>query len=118
MRRIVIRSRRGGKPFRASPPSSSGWRATVGVAVRAPGGLETDGIKQKVQEEWTITVNWLGQQYWELVKRMVPDARKLLGARGFAILEQATKIEADVKDLPGKGCVFMLNLSRVFPPVR
>jgi len=44
---------------------------------------------------WTIRVNWLGQEYWELVKRMVPDVRKLLGARGFAMLERGTKIEVD-----------------------
>jgi hypothetical protein len=49
-----------------------------------------------IPSHWTIKLNWLDQEYWQIVKRMVPDAKRLLGARGFALLERGEKIEADV----------------------
>jgi hypothetical protein len=49
----------------------------------------------EVPAHWTIPLGWLGQEYWELVKRLVPDARKLLGARAFALLEGGVKLEVD-----------------------
>jgi hypothetical protein len=43
----------------------------------------------------TIRLGWLDQEYWQLVKRLVPDARRLLGARAYAMLESGVKLEAD-----------------------
>jgi hypothetical protein len=43
----------------------------------------------------TIRLKWLDQEYWQLVKRLVPDVRRLIGARAYAMLEGGTKIEAD-----------------------
>jgi hypothetical protein len=33
-----------------------------------------------------IPLRWLDQEYWQLVKRLVPDARRLIGARAYAML--------------------------------
>jgi len=49
----------------------------------------------EIPSAWTIKMNWLDMEYWQLVKRMVPDVRTLLGARGFALLEGGSKIEVD-----------------------
>ena len=48
-----------------------------------------------VPERMLMRLGWLDQEYWELVKRLVPDARKLLGARAFALLESGLKVEVD-----------------------
>jgi hypothetical protein len=34
-------------------------------------------------------------EYWQLVKRLVPDIRRLIGARAYSLLEGGTKIETD-----------------------
>ena len=49
----------------------------------------------EVAQAWTIKLPWLDQEYWQIVQRMIPDARRLLGARGCAMLDQGVKIEAD-----------------------
>jgi hypothetical protein len=43
----------------------------------------------------TIRLGWLGEEYWQLVKRLVPDVRRLIGARAYAMLDCGTKLEAD-----------------------
>jgi hypothetical protein len=48
-----------------------------------------------VPPRMTIRLSWLDQEYWQLVKRLVPDAHRLLGARAFALLNGGAKIEAD-----------------------
>jgi hypothetical protein len=52
------------------------------------------GISE-VPPSWTIRLSWLDQEYWELVKRMVPDVRRIVGARGCELLDRGVKIEAD-----------------------
>jgi hypothetical protein len=32
----------------------------------------------EVPPSWTIRLSWLDQEYWELVKRMVPDVRRIV----------------------------------------
>ncbi len=63
----------------------SGWLEVVCRHFR------TDEIPVQMK----IRLDWLDQEYWELVKRLVPDVRKLIGARGFALLESGVKLEAD-----------------------
>ena len=43
----------------------------------------------------SIPLTWLDQEYWQLVKRLVPDVRRLIGVRAFNMLEARRKIEAD-----------------------
>jgi cytosine/adenosine deaminase-related metal-dependent hydrolase len=43
----------------------------------------------------TIRLTWLDQEYWQLVKRLVPDVRPLIGKRAYEMLEGGTKIEVD-----------------------
>jgi hypothetical protein len=49
----------------------------------------------EVPMSWQIRSNWLDQEYWHIVQRMVPDARRLLGVRGCAMLDRGVRIEAD-----------------------
>ena len=49
----------------------------------------------EVPAHWTIRLNWLDQEYWTLAKRLLPDVRKVVGARGFRLLESGVKLEAD-----------------------
>ena len=44
---------------------------------------------------WTISLKWWEKEYWQLVKRLVPDVRRLIGARGYSLLESGLKLEAD-----------------------
>jgi hypothetical protein len=43
----------------------------------------------------TIRLRWLDVEYWELVKRLVPDVRALVGERAYEMLEGGTKLEVD-----------------------
>jgi hypothetical protein len=52
------------------------------------------GVRE-VPRAWTIELRWLDREYWELVKRMVPDVHRLVGARGCALLDRGLKVEAD-----------------------
>ncbi len=52
------------------------------------------GVKD-VPVAMTIRLTWLDQEYWQLVKRLVPDVRRLIGARAFNMLDGGTKLEAD-----------------------
>jgi len=74
------------------------------------------GLKD-VPPQWTIQLSWLDREYWHLVKRMLPDARKLLGAKGFALLESGAKLEADAF-LSGMRRPFLDELQRRLLRVR
>lgn len=52
------------------------------------------GVKD-VPLSMTIRMQWLDQEYWQLVKRLVPDVRRLIGARAYNMLDGGTKVEAD-----------------------
>ena len=43
----------------------------------------------------TIRLTWLDQEYWQLVKRLVPDLRTLIGHRAYRMLDGGTKLEVD-----------------------
>jgi hypothetical protein len=43
----------------------------------------------------TIRLRWLDQEYWELVKRLVPDVRALIGKRAYELLDGGAKIEVE-----------------------
>lgn len=43
----------------------------------------------------TLPLGWTDREYWALVKRLVPDARRLLGERASAMLDSGTKLEID-----------------------
>lgn len=44
---------------------------------------------------WMIQMNWLDEEYWRLVKRLVPDVRQLVGRRAYNLLESGQKIEVE-----------------------
>jgi transposase-like protein len=50
---------------------------------------------KEVPSAWTIPLNWLDHEYWQLVKVMLPDVRKLVGSAGFRMLESGRKLELD-----------------------
>jgi hypothetical protein len=43
----------------------------------------------------TIGLDRLDQEYWQLANRLVPDVRRLIGARAYKLLDGGTKLEAD-----------------------
>ncbi len=43
----------------------------------------------------TLSLTWLEREYWQFVKRLVPDVRRLIGARGYSMLESGAKLEAE-----------------------
>lgn len=43
----------------------------------------------------TIRLDWLDREYWQLVKRLVPDVRRLIGGRAFRMHDRGFKLEAD-----------------------
>ncbi len=43
----------------------------------------------------TIRLTWLDQEYWQLVKRLVPDVRTLIGHRAYRMLDGGMKLEVD-----------------------
>jgi hypothetical protein len=43
----------------------------------------------------TIRLKWLDREYWQLVKRLVPDVRRLIGTRAYDLLNGGTKLETD-----------------------
>jgi hypothetical protein len=52
------------------------------------------GVKD-VPLSMTIRMRWLDQEYWHLVKRLLPDVRHLIGPRAYKMLDGGTKLEAD-----------------------
>jgi hypothetical protein len=54
-------------------------------------GLNVDDVPVGM----TIRLGWLDQEYWQLVKRLVPDVRRLIGARAYNMLDRGTKLEVD-----------------------
>jgi hypothetical protein len=43
----------------------------------------------------TLRLKWVEQEYWQLVKRLVPDVGRLIGPRAYAMLDGGTKLEVD-----------------------
>lgn len=43
----------------------------------------------------TLELGWLRQEYWELVKRFVPDAKQVIGSRSFRMLDHGHRLEVD-----------------------
>lgn len=67
-----------------------------------------------------IQLPWLERRYWKLVKKVVPDARKLLGKQTFAMLNDGMKLELDAlchddaySMLPGLNDRYDLSLAPV-----
>ena len=58
----------------------------------------------------TIRLSRLDQEYWQLVKRFVPDVRALIGKRAYEMLEGGTKLEVDA--LRNLGAPFTEELGR------
>jgi hypothetical protein len=56
---------------------------------------EALGVSE-VPQQMLITMPWSEREYWELVKSMlVRDAKRIVGARAFAMLESGVKLEID-----------------------
>ena len=43
----------------------------------------------------TITMKWIEREYWDIVKRFMPDVRALIGEESFALLERGSKVELE-----------------------
>ena len=48
-----------------------------------------------VPRGWQIPLTWLDAEYWQLVKRMVPDVRRVIGKRACGMLDAGVKLEVD-----------------------
>jgi hypothetical protein len=56
--------------------------------------------------------NWLHQEYWAFIKRLVPDVRRLIGPAGYSLLERGMKLETDALLLWGGADEFERRLTK------
>jgi hypothetical protein len=77
---------------KARPANGVQW---LGIDDRLLEAICGDLGSSEIPAAWMINLRWLEREYWDLVKTLIPDVRKVIGHRSFDLLERGAKIEID-----------------------